>query len=427
MKWPAPVRLAALQARWHLRPLLGATFSLALAQLVVQLTLSLGFGLDAFANAWLGANRPLDTAVVVPRRLTVGGLSFADTALGGGAPLTEAVARDLAALPGVRAAAPVGDLPLPMVAEGGEALFGRALRADVVAVGLPESAQASFADDPCGPIPVLLHPRLLALYNAAIAPALHLPQLDAQILTGLQFTVRVGPSHLPGRAPVRKAGGFVAQVVGFSSAAEPMALSIPWQSAARLWGTYAAEPEAPLPVARVRLQLCSPQDAARVVKRVEKLGFEVDDEATALRGGVDLARRVAACLGLLIGALCAGYGLQALAAHVAGAVARHRVLWRMGQPDATLAAAACLQGLGVGAVSALVALAALRPTAAALQHALAAAAAKIPFALPPLWIVRLGPAAACAASSCAAVALGSWLAQRRSARSWRLDKTTDAD
>ena len=388
-------RLARAQAGWAPAPLVAAACSLAVAAAVLLLAAAFGRGLQRAGDAYLGAHLPTNVFDVVAAATKFDQALWGDVGGPGEGALDAGAHGALAALTGVRAAEAVLDLPLPLMAEGGAALLGRDLRADLLVTGLsPRLAVAPpdgpafvapFVDNNDGPVPVLAHPRLLATYNAAVARSLGTPQLQPEALLGLRFYVRVGASHLPGRAAVRRAGGFAAQLVGLSEAATPLGLSLPEASAARLWASYAA-PSGPPPLARVRIEACRDDDVPRLQARVRRLGLEVDDAAGGARAAVAMARRITQAAGAAMALLVLGYGALALAGHFAGSAAAFALMGSLGHTRRTVLAACALQGAAVGTAGGAAGAAGAWPAARLLQAGLQRAADIWGLQLPELFV-----------------------------------------
>ena len=143
---------------------------------VVVVLASVGLGLYRGVVQPLLPKLPLDLLKVEPRSINVGLLALSATDLTGG--LDDATVSRLEKIDGVSAVYPIVGTAFPMRAVGGEGFVGRRIRTDVFATGLAESLVEDdvaegyrFADDPTGPVPVIVARRLLDLYNTTVAPA----------------------------------------------------------------------------------------------------------------------------------------------------------------------------------------------------------------------------------------------------------------
>jgi hypothetical protein len=256
--------------------------ALGIASLVFFLALSRGV-----QHVVLGKVFPVGQIEIVPKRSTLGG-PLEILSLGGPRPLDEDFVRSLIQRRDVARVHRKMKLVFSARAWGGQALLGREVRAELIAEGLDPSATAGddlgprpFVDPPdpatlktcnvdaeCAvgeycpwdthrcetPVPAVVSPFLIEIYNGTIAKAHGLPQMGALLANrfrGLTFTIELGRSFLGGS--LGQTLGIVGRtmkaephqrrvmLVGISRAASPLALSIP-MGYARAWnGEYVGD------------------------------------------------------------------------------------------------------------------------------------------------------------------------------------------
>lgn len=263
--------LLRLNLRRGRRSFVLASIGVAIGIASLSFFLALGAGVE---RGVLGRIFPVGQLEIVPRQASLGGpldvLSF-----GGPKPLDDAFVDALRQRPEVAKVYRRMKLAFPARAWGGQELIGRELRAELIAEGLdpsatsgdslapqpfvgppdPSTLRACNADTECGsgeycpwdthrcerPVPAVVSPFLLEIYNGTIAKAHGLPRIGetlANRFRGITFTVELGRSFLGpavgkllGGAPTAESRAEPHQrrvmVVGLSRAASPLALSIP--------------------------------------------------------------------------------------------------------------------------------------------------------------------------------------------------------
>ena len=296
--------------RHHSRRLMLVGLGLTLATTLFVLLCALGLGLrQGLLQQW-GQKLPGHMVEVKPQSVQVGPLELSLGGLLGDAPLTLAHLEALRHLPHVRAAHPVLDVSLPMAAEGGAALFGRPLTTQIFMSALPEALVGdAFADRPQGPIPVVLHDSLVALYNGTVASALQTPQLSPEALVGLSFDLVMGRSPLMPTAGEGLRGRHRAKIVGLSPFALPLGISVPWQAGQRLLQTYGgAQQGDDQPLRAVLLEVDEAQALPSLQREVATLGLHIDNHAQEV---ADLLSTMVVVLGMfgLLGLLLTGVAM----------------------------------------------------------------------------------------------------------------------
>jgi hypothetical protein len=256
--------------------------SIGIASLSFFLALSRGVEQGVLARIF-----PIGQIEIVPQKSTLGG-SLGGLSFGGPRVLDQGFVDALRARPEVLKVYRRAKLAFPARAWGGQELLGREVRAELIAEGLDPSATAGddlaprpFANPPdpasqkpCNadaecdrgeycpwdthrcepPVPVVISPFLVEIYNGTIAKAHGLPQIGnliANRLRGITFTAELGRSFLGGAATQLLGGGSKAvqaephqrkmMLVGVSAAASPLALSVPMEYVHAWNAQYAGE------------------------------------------------------------------------------------------------------------------------------------------------------------------------------------------
>ncbi len=283
--------------------------------------IAIGIGSLAFFLALsAGARRALERVFpagrieVVPASSSLGSGPLSLLSFGGPAPLTTSAAQALAKEKGVRAVHPRLRLAFASRAWGGHQLLGRDVRAELIAEGIDPAAVNGEPDSSIGPepfsdelgsqkscatdaecaapeycpadthkcerpIPAVISPFMLELYNTAIAPSHGLPKLGrllAGAMRGFTFTAELGASFFggpPSKIPPRTRR---VMLVGVADHAARLALSLPLGTVERYNALYAG-PAAAQHLSSVVLELSPGADVARIAGRVRQMGYEIAD------------------------------------------------------------------------------------------------------------------------------------------------------
>lgn len=215
------------------------------------------------------------------------------TLLGGPAPLTDEIVARLRARPEVKRAFRRMRLAFPARAFGGHEILGRDIHAELIAEGLDSAAvdDPQFAgDDDSKPVPAVLSPFLLEIYNGAIAPSHHLPRIGSFLASrfrGFTFGAELGVSFFGGPPPPVPPETRQLTLVGIAPRAARLAVTLPLEIVRR-WNVKYAGAQAGQHYSSVLLELADGADVARLVAFVRELGFTVDD-AGAERVGILLS------------------------------------------------------------------------------------------------------------------------------------------
>jgi ABC-type antimicrobial peptide transport system permease subunit len=263
------------------RAVLLSTFGIAvgISSLVFFLALSEGVRRTVLAKVF-----PIDRMEVVQERSS---LDATLGLLGGPRPLTDEVWQTLKARPEVRAAYRRMKLAFPARAWGGQALLGRDVEGELIAEGIdPEATSGdSIGPEPFSvkpddhPVPAVISPFVVEIYNTTIAPSHGLPKIGLFLvgrLRGFSFNAELGRSFL---GVGRSAGTPRTQaimLVGVSARAAPLALSVPLEYVRR-WNREFAGEAAARELSSVLLELKPGADVTRLTEAVRALGFGVAD------------------------------------------------------------------------------------------------------------------------------------------------------
>jgi hypothetical protein len=287
--------------------------SVGIASLTFFLALSAGV-----RHVVLGQVFPIGQLEVVPQKSTLGGGPIGlFSALGGGPkPLDDAAARALAARPEVRAAYRRAKLAFPARAWGGQEILGKNFYTELIAEGVDATAMTGealgpepFADDlgthkACAsdgdciageycpwdthacepPLPAVISPFLVELYNGTIATQTGLPKIGkflAGRLRGIVFNVELGRSFIgsarTGVAPHQRR----VMLVGISPHAAELALTLPLGSVQKWNAQYAGGAPS---LSSIALELREGADVTRLTAAIRAMGYDVADSGAERAG-----------------------------------------------------------------------------------------------------------------------------------------------
>ncbi len=324
-----------------------------LASVAVLVVLgAVGLGIERHVIGPLLPRLPLEMLEVKPKTLSLGLVAFDAGDLSGG--IDAALVDDLGRLEGVRAVHPVYGSRVPLRAEGGEGFLGRRLRTDVFATGVPlalvegdVAPGESFADDPGGPVPVILARRFLDLYNSTVAPAIEKPRLSERLVIGFEFLLTVGQSFTGGR--VGEVEQVRARVVGFSDRASMVGLTVPEPTLRRLHDRYDRETV----ITGLWVQVASPEAAGPVARRIEKRGLRVDDTPKLVGAALSVAAGLFGLFALLLLSLSGFAIAQAFSLMVAERRSELAILRALGARKLDLFALVLIEAAVVGAMGSI--------------------------------------------------------------------------
>lgn len=410
----------------------GPAFLLAAVGIAVGIAalvffLALGEGMRAVV---LGKIFPIDRVEVVPREQSVGALA----ALLGARPpgISQRDVDALAQTPGVRAVFPKLRLLFPHSGRGGQEVFGRTIGAgEMVADGIdpallrgelprdvrfedPEGQGSGRScqrhadcpsDERCttdiaahgasvlpgrceAPIPAVVSPYLLEVFDGAIAPAHGLPPIAralAQNARGLELEWDLGRAGL-GSAARGTQRRVYARVVGVTPRAIDLGITVPLSVARRLNREYAGQAAAEQYTSLV-VTLTHPEHTATVTAKVRELGLEVRTSGAEQMGL--LVTVVTAVLSLtsavivLLAALSIAHALSARVREREGEIALLRVC---GATRGAVFALVIAEATVVGTLASVVGITVARGLAALWNRALGARLPPFPFK-PEDWFV----------------------------------------
>ncbi len=412
------------------------SFSVAAAGIVAGVaTLAFFLGLSAGMRAVvLGQIFPIDRVEVIPPESAVG--SVLGSLLGARTPGIEpAQVESLRRVPGVRAVAPRMRFAFPSSGRGGRAVFGRDLGAgeipaDGVETGLvrAELGPAAGFDDPeprasrrpcqgsaegqcptgeycfldaipsreqpspggrCSPpIPMVVSPYLVEVFNGAIAPAHGLPPMGAVLLrqaTGLVLEWDLGRAGLGGArqgTPRR----VYARLAGVSRHALDLGVTVPLEVARRLNREYAGE-DAASRYSSVAVYLRDPGSMTEVGAAVRAVGLEVKtngaEQVGLLVTAITAILSLASVITVVVASLNIAQVFLAIIAERRGEIGLMRAL---GATRRDVGALVLGQAFVLGLGSSLAGLAVARGAAAVVNHLARTRLPAFPFK-PEVWFL----------------------------------------
>ncbi len=427
-------------------------------------SLTFFLALSGGAGRVLGKIFPVGQIEIVPRKSSLGGPLEA-LSLGGPRPLDDAFVDALGKRSEVARVFRRMKIAFPARAWGGQNLLGREVRAELIAEGLDASAtlgddlgplpfvgppdpatqRACSADTECAtgeycpwdthrcetPVPAVISPFLIEIYNGTIAKAHGLPQIGSLLASrfrGITFTGELGRSFL-GPNVGRLLGGLGGQIttnaephqrkimlVGVSRAASPLAISVPIEYV-RAWNReYAGE--------------AASRELSSVVAIVKKGARSTALIAFARSRGYDLADSGAEQAGLAITLVTLLFALVSLAILlVAGmniahsffrAVAERRrelgLLRALGATERDLASLLLTEAAALGVVGGLLGVLVAWLSATAIDLAAHRFVPDFPFKPDSFFVFSFGVLAIGMGASLLACLLGALLPARLAAR-----------
>lgn len=266
---------------------------------------------------------PADRLEIVTQKTSMadGALGALDTIgsmFGGGPkPLTEDVVAALRARPEVAAVYPRMKVAFAVRGWGGERLLGRTVGTELIIDGIDPSAvteatsPAPFADyvekkgafctedkncptdqycswdkNQCEPpVPVIISPFLIELYNGSLAKARGLPRLTGFLagrLRGFTFTAELGRSFVTSRSTGTPKQRHL-MLVGISDRAMPIGLTVPL-SYVRRWNAEYAGEAAGREYSSLTVQIKPGKSATAIVQLARSLGYDIEDNGAEQAG-----------------------------------------------------------------------------------------------------------------------------------------------
>lgn len=367
------VSFVARDLRRSMRTFWVAALGIAAGVATLTFFLALAAGMRAVV---FGKILPLDQVEVIPPESSVGSVF---SMLGARPPgIDDAQAQALRRAEGVRLALPRLRLAFPTSGRGGRAMFGRDIgsgeipadgvdpsmvRADLRAgadfddpigrasnrdcatdadcgassgefcdlVALPQQGQPRPAGHCSPPIPAVVSPYLVEVFNGAIAPAHGLPRLGDMLLRqaeGLVLEWDLGRAGL-GAARQGTPRRVHARLVGVSPRAMDLGVTIPMAVARRLNREYASE-DAATRYSSVVVYLRDPSEMTAVSAQVRAQGLEVQTRGAEQMGllatAVTVILSLASVVTVLVAALNIAHGFAAMISERRGELGLLRAL-----------------------------------------------------------------------------------------------------
>ncbi|MBI5533178.1 MAG: ABC transporter permease [Deltaproteobacteria bacterium] len=167
------------------------------------------------------------------------------------------------------------------------------------------------------PVPVLVSRYLVEIFNKGVAPAHGLPPVGESLISranGVTFNLRLGESLL-GRAKLGAPRTVRARVVGVSSRAIDLGMTLPLPTIRRWNKEYAGE-QAANSFSSLLVEVKSPGDAGQVIARASKTGLVPHDtrarDVSVLIDGILALLTLVATVILLVSASNIAYTFRAL-------------------------------------------------------------------------------------------------------------------
>jgi len=409
------------------------SFSLAALGITVGVaTLAFFLSLsEAMRTVVLGRIFPLDQVEVIPPESSVGSVF---SMFGARPPGVEAAqVSALRRAPGVRAVLPRMRFAFPTSGRGGRAVFGRDVGAgEIPADGvepalvlrdLPPGTDFTDPDarssrrpcanhDACGggefcvfptipraneppqtgtcqlPIPVVISPYLLEVFDGVIAPAHRLPRLGgviARSAQGLTLEWDLGRAGL-GAARQGTPRRVYAKLVGVSRHAMELGLTVPLDVARRLNREYAGEGSAEV-YSSVVVYLRDPSELTRVSGSVRAQALEIRTNGAEQMGLLVTAITVILALASGVTVLVASLNIaHAFLARIAERRGELGLMRALGATQRDVAALVLAQALAIGVIASAAGLALARGAALGADHLARTRLPAFPFK-PDVWFV----------------------------------------
>jgi ABC-type lipoprotein release transport system permease subunit len=409
------------------------SFSLAALGITVGVaTLAFFLSLsEAMRTVVLGRIFPLDQVEVIPPESSVGSVF---SMFGARPPGVEAAqVSALRRAPGVRAVLPRMRFAFPTSGRGGRAVFGRDVGAGEIpadgvepALVLRDLAPGTDFTDPdarssrrpcanhdaCGggefcvfptipraneppqtgtcqlPIPVVISPYLLEVFDGVIAPAHRLPRLGgviARSAQGLTLEWDLGRAGL-GAARQGTPRRVYAKLVGVSRHAMELGLTVPLDVARRLNREYAGEGSAEV-YSSVVVYLRDPSELTRVSGSVRAQALEIRTNGAEQMGLLVTAITVILALASGVTVLVASLNIaHAFLARIAERRGELGLMRALGATQRDVAALVLAQALAIGVIASAAGLALARGAALGADHLARTRLPAFPFK-PDVWFV----------------------------------------
>lgn len=138
------------------------------------------------------------------------------------------------------------------------------------------------------PIPVVLSPFLIEVFNTSVASALGFQPLDGvQALLGVRFKIHLGASYFSNALPQDRQAVRVGEVIGFSSKALDFGLTVPIEHVRSLNRRFMGR-EAASTYDTFVLETAGNEDMSGLIAALEARGFELSRKSRDARKAADL-------------------------------------------------------------------------------------------------------------------------------------------
>lgn len=293
MRISAFFRLLSLNILGNARNLLMSSFGIVLGIALFVFFISIGLGTQKVVGQLLGA-LPVNQLEVVPKTFSFGVLR-----VGQGVELNDSTLDRFKTLPHVKTVfgkmnvrvPAFAQIPIPRLLQK-KGQFARQFGTELVIQGIsPDAispknfAYKDFKDLPKGPlkslkdikkpIPVLLSPRLIQIFNAVLADVRGVPQVNERLVRIVHFNLRLGVSVFRSRSHPKGEVRIPCRVVGVSNRAVLVGITIPLPYA-RLINKHYNGKKARLSYQSAIIETHKAEHTPGVYKRIAKMGYTLE-------------------------------------------------------------------------------------------------------------------------------------------------------
>lgn len=309
MRIQAFFRLLGLNLRGNARNLLMSSFGIIVGIGLFVFFISLGFGVRKVVGQMLGA-LPVNQLEIVPKTFSLGAIK-----VGQGLEINDDTLDRFRALPQVKTVfgkmnvkvPAFAQIPIPKLLQ--RRGLARAFHTELVIQGIspdaisPDNyAYKDFKNVPKGPIksikdikqpiPILLSPRLIQIFNAVLADLRGIPKINDRLVRAVFFKLRLGVSVFRSRFHKKGELRFQARVVGVSRRAILVGITMPLVYA-RFFNEYYNSKKRAQTYASAIVETQQAAHTPAVLKRLQGMGYTLEQ-------GQRIARKVGEIMLLIV-------------------------------------------------------------------------------------------------------------------------------
>lgn len=276
MRFRAVLPLVADNLRRNRLFFVFSLFGVACGVAVLLFFTGLGVGVKTRIVDTLFAQLPETRLKIISPRVDLGLLNLVKKDLVKGKALSQSLLDDLRGTEGVLSVYGEMNVDFPIKAQG--SLLGFSMVTDLVAAGVDPEVVA--ADLPAPErfvggkplVPVVISRQLLDIFNTSYGPMNNMPQLSESAVIGFKFELVLGRSYLGGSAEQGKIRRVKCEVVGFSTKAVLMGVTLPIEDVRRWNAEFGGGGEE---YHALYVDARSPQRVEELKERLKGLGYEV--------------------------------------------------------------------------------------------------------------------------------------------------------